>query len=304
MESIIRLGGWETAINRQGKGSTASPSHLDHRCNQQPTSQIYNGESQMTTRSTIITFWATMMVSLHQLGENLRLRFLTTWAWTQAVWKSKPAYITADGRHIIRDRRSGHIYITPVPASNPLFINNPPIRRMRYWLESSAVADFIQDDYVHCPEDWRDSVVVGGTATRGCYVEGGGYDGYVIEEIGVYQQENPNLERRRRLLTVMINPDQEIKYVGFPFRFFTEPPPDPLANLRTSIARPRPRGASGGNPEEIELEEWSRGRLTMADFNLRDRRSTEKEMEEALSYMIDGDEDGSRDGGQWSEIEL
>ena len=111
--------------------------------------------------------------------------FITLWAWVCAVATHQPAYITADGKHIIRRRKEGYIYITPVPKSNPLYLNNFPIRRHRHWLGEDAVGRFIQDEYVYCPEG-QGRIMGSRKATRGCYVEGGGYKGYVVEEIGPY----------------------------------------------------------------------------------------------------------------------
>lgn len=39
---------------------------------------------------------------------------------------------------------------------------------------------------VLCPEDRSDWVIVGPRATEGCYIEGGGFNCYIAEEIGEY----------------------------------------------------------------------------------------------------------------------
>ena len=39
---------------------------------------------------------------------------------------------------------------------------------------------------VICPEDHTSWTIVGQRVTQGCYIEGGGFDLYVEEEIGVY----------------------------------------------------------------------------------------------------------------------
>jgi len=112
--------------------------------------------------------------------------FINLWAWVMAVVLGQPAYISAEGKHIIRNKEPGCIYITLIPTSNPLYTNNPPIRNRRYWVGDRGVSRFIGTEFVHCPEDRSDWRIRGRRATRGCYIEGAGFDGYIVEEIGLY----------------------------------------------------------------------------------------------------------------------
>ena len=42
---------------------------------------------------------------------------------------------------------------------------------------------------VLCPDDREDWVFIGPKATQGCYIEGGGFNGFVVEELGLYLDE-------------------------------------------------------------------------------------------------------------------
>ena len=48
------------------------------------------------------------------------------------------------------------------------------------------MARLIGDEYVFCPEDRSAWEIVGMKATRGCCITGGGYDGYIVEEVRIY----------------------------------------------------------------------------------------------------------------------
>ena len=41
-------------------------------------------------------------------------------------------------------------------------------------------------EFIFCPEDQVGWTIVGPRATQGCYIEGGGFDHYIVEEVGLY----------------------------------------------------------------------------------------------------------------------
>jgi len=212
--------------------------------------------------------------------------------------------MTATGKHIIRNRKAGCVYITPVPSSNPLHVSNPPLRELRCWSSEAAVARFIRrEEYVHCPEDCDDWEIVGSKATRGCYIEGGGLDAYIIEEIGLYvdnrapikpgldstwvcPQYNEDLTDRslERLLVLTKTPDGDKKYVGFPPRLFKGPPEDITSHLRVSLVQSMQKATEGKEIGEYELKEL--GHQKCAEEPGEDGET----MEKALEYMITGEE--------------
>ena len=99
-----------------------------------------------------------------------------------------------DGQHDIWSRTPGHVYITPVPHSNDLHQRYPPSCSTRTWHSSSEVWEFIAGtEFVICPEDRDDWVIVGPRATEGCYIEGGTFKGYIEEEIGLYLDERAEI---------------------------------------------------------------------------------------------------------------
>lgn len=110
-----------------------------------------------------------------------------------AVLLGHPTYLTAEGEHVIRNRKPGRIYITRVSPFHPLARSNPPPQPNRYWLEDGAFGRYLQMGYIFCPEDRRDLEVVGGKATQGCYIQGGFYDHYVIQELGAYVDDRASI---------------------------------------------------------------------------------------------------------------
>ena len=110
----------------------------------------------------------------------------TLWIWVVAVAQDHPSYVTAKGRHIIQQREVGCIYITVVPPSNTLRINNPPVRKERSWLADRALASYFRNEEITRQQDHEDWRIIGERATRGCYIEGETFSYYIVEEIGLY----------------------------------------------------------------------------------------------------------------------
>ena len=134
----------------------------------------------------ITHYWAACTQSLHHLALDLA----TAWAWLFAVFTHSPTYMTAKGQHIIRNQLPGHIYITRVPHSNPLFVRNSLPNQRRHWRAEREVVEVVQKtEFVLCPDERDDWVVVGPKATQGCYIEGGGFNHYIIKEVGTYLDE-------------------------------------------------------------------------------------------------------------------
>jgi len=49
-------------------------------------------------------------------------------------------------------------------------------------------------EFIFCPEDREDWVVMGSKATQGCYKEGGGFNHFIVEEIGLYLDDRAEIQ--------------------------------------------------------------------------------------------------------------
>ena len=100
-----------------------------------------------------------------------------------------PTNMTAKGQCVIRDHQPGHIYITQVPGLSPLFTTNPSVRSARDWRTENQVWVFMGEKVTSCLIDQEDWIIIRGKVSQGCYIEGGEFNGFIIEEIGTYLDE-------------------------------------------------------------------------------------------------------------------
>ena len=219
---------------------------------------------------------------------------IALWIWLQAIFTNQPAYITQRGEHVIRNQKTRRIYITPVPSSNLLRTNNLPLRWFRSWQREDAVARFIGDEFVYCPKERSDWIIIGGQASRGCYITGGGYNGYVVDEIGPFRVHrtfgDPLLEQR--LLAVVRDPEGTYRYIGFPLHLFSRPMTEGEVSPRISQAQPVPRNPqvdSGGN---IELQDMSRIMSWSFNPDPDEEEEVQERADRALEYLINGEDLG------------
>ena len=100
-----------------------------------------------------------------------------------AIVTGSPTYFDSDWQHVVRNAQPEHIFITPIPHHHPY---RQSLSQDHRWGLHEEVAAVFATQEVICPEDRTSWTIVGQRATQGCYIEGGGFDLYVEEEIGVY----------------------------------------------------------------------------------------------------------------------
>ena len=100
-----------------------------------------------------------------------------------AIVTGSPMYFNSDWQHVVQNAQPEHIFITPIPHCHPYCQS---LSQDHCWGLHEEVAAVFTTQEVICPEDCMSWTIVGQWATQGCYIEGGGFDLYVEEEIGVY----------------------------------------------------------------------------------------------------------------------
>ena len=144
--------------------------------------------SSCIARMTILSlghWWSTFVSVIQGLGRHTR----DFWSQSMTHLNKAPTYFTNSGAHVIRQPRPDCIYISIVPQSNTLFIANPPSQPHHIWRTDQGVQEFLRNKSVLNIEDSARWNIVGPKATQGCYIEGGGFSGYIVEEIGLCPED-------------------------------------------------------------------------------------------------------------------